>query len=65
MGDANSWEGVFSFPADPPPAADTPHLPVPDRLSDEGYVIRTVRIVGALSDACTSTYQAPSCTLLG
>jgi len=28
---------VFSFPATPPPAADTPHLPpAPDLLSDEG-----------------------------
>ncbi|KAL0051206.1 hypothetical protein WJX82_003759 [Trebouxia sp. C0006] len=37
MGDASSWDRVFSFPATPPPAADTPHLPpAPDRLSDEG-----------------------------
>ncbi|DBA71137.1 TPA: PSII 6.1 kDa protein [Trebouxia sp. C0005] len=49
MGDANSWEGVFSFPADPPPAADTPHLPVPDRLSDEGMPLgkRQVRFASA------------------
>ncbi|DBB00044.1 TPA: hypothetical protein ACH3X1_013902 [Trebouxia sp. C0004] len=36
MGDASSWEGVFSFPATPPPAADNPHLPpAPGRLFDE------------------------------